>query len=242
MYDDLEVLIKAFRPQHVYTTSRFDEHPNIVEGYSCPEDGWEVVKIHRIPGEALTHIRSRLNNHEKTQILDEIADAVHYVNCQGILHADVSSDNILWTGSRSYLIDFEEAIRIMPPISKAESPDFIGGPPCCWGKNVYGYHAYACIASLREWLLTPEFLELKRDLTKVGVWSPYSIGNTCDPWTTPDNESVYQTVTFGNETIKGQRDPDLRFRHLSTSKTISFDGKRILDIGCNFGRLGAFLN
>jgi len=27
LYDDLEVLFKAFRPRHIYATSRFDEHP-----------------------------------------------------------------------------------------------------------------------------------------------------------------------------------------------------------------------
>ena len=28
LYSDLEVLIKAFRPEHIYTVSRFDEHPD----------------------------------------------------------------------------------------------------------------------------------------------------------------------------------------------------------------------
>jgi SAM-dependent methyltransferase len=218
------------------------DHRHIVKGSLRSQQDWEVLKIDLIQGEPLTKIRNQLTTEEKMQILDEIASAVEYVNREGIIHADVSSDNIIWTGHQSYLIDFEEAIQVVPPISKIDSPDFIGGPPCCWGDKVYGYKTYLCFDSLRAWLLTPEFLDVERDLTRVGVWNPRSIGNTCDPWSTVDNDSVYQTVIFGNETVKGQRDPELRFRHLGTSKQLSFENKRILDIGCNFGRLGAFLN
>ena len=217
-------------------------HPNIVTGSLHLQQGWDILRIDTIPGEPLTKISDRLSTEQKMQVLEEVADAVQYVNREGILHADVSSDNIMWTGTQSYLIDFEEAIRVTGPISKTDSPDFIGGPPCCWGDNVYGYKTYLCFDSLRKWLLTPEFIDVERDLTRSGVWSPNSIGNTCDPWSTVDDGSVYQTVTFGNRTVKGQRDPDLRLRHLGTSKQISFDNKRILDIGCNFGRLGAFLD
>jgi 2-polyprenyl-3-methyl-5-hydroxy-6-metoxy-1,4-benzoquinol methylase len=220
---------------------RFD-HPNIVKGSLQSQLDWEILRMDAIPGEPLTKIRSKLTTETKMQILGEIENAVKYINNHGILHADVCSENILWTGKQSYLIDFEEAILTTSPLTNIDSPDFIGGPPCCWGDNGYGYKTYLCFASLREWLLTPEFLELKQDLIKTGVWNPHSTGNTCDPWSTPDDGSVYQTVSFGNTTVKGQRDPHLRFKHLSTSKQISFESKRILDIGCNFGRLGAFLN
>ena len=218
------------------------DHPHIVKGSVRARDDWEVLKIEAIEGKPLTKIRDQLSTEAKMRILEEIESAVEYVNGAGIIHADVCSENILWNGSWSYLIDFEEAILAVPPLSKLDSPDFIGGPPCCWGDNGYGYKTYLCFDSLRAWLLTPEFLDVQREATKIGVWNPYSAGNTCDPWSTPDDGSVYQTVKFGNAIVKGQRDPDLRFRHLSASKALSFDGKRILDIGCNFGRLGAFLD
>lgn len=217
------------------------DHPNIVKGSLLLEQGWEVLQVNLVDGEPLIKIRDQLSTVAKLQILDEIGDAVRYVNGQGILHADICGPNVLWTGSRSYLIDFEEAIRIVAPKSPHSSPDVIGGPPCCWGDVGYGYNTYLCLDSLRTWLLTPEFLAVKGELVKAGVWNPHSPGNLCDPWSTPDNGSVYQTVRFGNERVAGQRDPDLRFRRLSTSKTFAFEGKRVLDIGCNFGRLGAFL-
>lgn len=217
------------------------DHRHIVKGALLSQDGWEILRVNLVDGEPLMNIRDRLTTAAKLKIIEEITDAVRYVNDQGFLHADVCAPNILWTGSRSYLIDFEEAIRVVAPKSPKSSPDFVGGPPCCWGDVGYGYSTYLCVDSLRTWLLTPEFMDVKSELVKAGVWNPHSPGNTCDPSSTPDNGSVYQTVQFGNEKVPGQRDPDLRFRRLSTSKRFAFGGKRVLDIGCNFGRLGAFL-
>ena len=216
-------------------------HRNIISGTLYSEDRWDVLLLPWIEGEPLTTLRSRLSTREKHRILEEVGDAVAFLNGRGFLHADICADNVLWTGRQSYLIDFEEAVPVMP-LAKIDSPDFIGGPPCCWGNKVYGYPAYHCLDSMRKWLLTPEFLDLERELTRTGIWSPNSIGNTCDPWSTLDDGSIYQTVVFGNRTVKGQRDPDLRFRYLTAGKQIDFEDATILDIGCNFGRLGAFLD
>jgi hypothetical protein len=218
------------------------DHPNIVKGSLLSADGWKILRVDLIDGEPLTSLRDQLSTSAKMQILEEIESAVGYVNARGILHADVCGPNVLWTGSRSYLIDFEEAIRIGEVTSRKDSPDLIGGAPCCWGDVGYGYDTYLCVESLRTWLLAREFCSLKAEVIRAGVWNPHSAGNLCDPWSTPNNGSVYQTVHFGNETVIGQRDPDLRFRRLSTSKKLSFWGTRVLDIGCNFGRLGAFLD
>jgi len=217
------------------------DHPHIVKGANRSESGWEILKVNTIEGQPLTKVRDTLSTQTKMQILEEVESALRYINNKGILHADVCSENILWTGKESCLIDFEEAV-LAAPLKATDSPDFIGGPPCCWGDNGYGYNTYLCFASLREWLLMPEFLSLKGEISAKGEWNPHSPGNTCEPWSTPDNGSVYQTIAFGNVSVKGQRDPDLRFRYLGTSKQVCFENTRVLDIGCNFGRLGAFLN
>jgi SAM-dependent methyltransferase len=216
-------------------------HSNIVTGSLCSSDEWEILRTDLVDGESLTKIRDQLSTAVKTQILTEIESAVSYVNEKGILHCDVAAPNILWNGTQSFLIDFEEAVPIVPPKRKFDSPDFVGGSPCCFGDVGYGASTYLCLSTLRAWLFTPEFHGLKRELTKIGVWNPNSKGNTCEPWSTLDNGSIYQTITFGTEKVKGQRDPDLRFRHISASKKLSFANRRVLDIGCNFGRLGAFL-
>ena len=217
------------------------KHPNVVRGRLLENYDWEILKVEVVQGEPLTQLRHRLSTDEKIRILVEVESAIKYINAEGVLHTDVSSENVIWDGSQSYLIDFEEAKQIIPPINMPHSPDVIGGPPCCWGDIGYGYKTYLCLDSLRAWLLTPEFLDLADCLHRVGAWTPCSLGNMCDPWTTPDEGSVYQTVTFGNQMVSGQRDPELRFRYLCTSKKIPFGNKRVLDVGCNFGMLGAFL-
>lgn len=217
------------------------KHPNIVTGHLVEEYNWEILELSVIQGNPITKLRDQLSTDEKMKILKDVEDATKYINGEGILHTDISSENIIWDGSKCYLIDFEEAKLINSPINMNNSPDFIGGPPCCWGDIGYGYKTYLCIDSLREWLLYPEFLNLKDGTTRSGIWNPDSIGNTCEPETTPDDDSIYQNITFGNDIMTGQRNPELRFYYLCASKKVSFDNKRILDIGCNFGRLGALL-
>ncbi len=216
-------------------------HPNIVTGDFIEESDWEILRIDAISGEPLRNLRKQLSINEKQKILKDIENAIMYVNSQGILHADINFENVIWDRDKAYLIDFEEAKQIIPPLDIENSPDVIGGPPCCWGDIGYGYKTYQCLNALREWLLYPEFLDLKEEINRIGIWNPNSIGNTCDPDSTPDNGSVYQNITFGNETLIGQRNPEQRFYPLLTSKKISFDNKTVLDIGCNFGRLGSFL-
>lgn len=217
------------------------KHPGVVSGRLIDDGNWEILKVDAIQGVTLTTILDRLSTDEKMRILAGLEDIIEYINGNGILHTDIGPDNVLWDGKQSYLIDFEESKLIRSPISIANSPDIIGGPPCCWGDIGFGYNTYSCLDALRAWLLKEEFLDLKHRVSQIGAWTPYSLGNTCQPWTTRDDGSPYQTITFGNGEVSGQRDPELRFRYLSTSKRISFAGKKVLDIGCNFGRLGAFL-
>jgi SAM-dependent methyltransferase/predicted Ser/Thr protein kinase len=217
------------------------QHPNIARGELKAVENWDVLRIDKIEGETLTGVRSRLTKVEKLSLLDSLEETIRYVNSQGILHADVSSENVLWDGERAYLIDFEEAKQIVPGGGLEDSPDIIGGPPCCWGDIGYGYETYLCLNSLRAWLLMDEFLDLNQRIREVGEWTPASPGNTCMPETTPDDGSTYQRIRFGNELTPGQRDPVLRVRYLSASKRIRLGGQSVLDVGCNFGVLSSLL-
>ena len=201
--------------------------------------GWDILKLDPIDGQPLTALRDQLSTDERHRIVSTLHGALAYVNGTGILHTDVSSANVLWDGSQPYLIDFEEAKELRSAIRSEDSPDIVGGPPCCWGDVGYGYKTYLCLQSLREWLLQREFSDLKQDLARRGAWNPASVGNTWEPWSTRDDGSIYQSVAFGGDALPGQRAPELRLLYLVTRKKISFSGKVVLDIGCNLGRLGA---
>jgi SAM-dependent methyltransferase len=217
-------------------------HPSVARGQLVETPEWEILKVEAIGGHPLANVRDDLGTDEKFRIIEDLDETLSYVNGEGILHTDISPTNVLWDGRRAHLIDFEDARRLRSPIRREDSPDFIGGPPCCWGDLGPGYRTYLCLQSLREWLLQSEFESLKHDIGRSGVWNPSSMGNTCYPWSTRDDGSVYQSIAFGNEVIVGQREPELRLQYLAATKRISFTHASVLDIGCNFGRLGALLD
>jgi len=216
-------------------------HPNFPSVSFVDDAEWEIIKIKLIDGNPLGKIREKLSTAQKTKLLTDIEESISHLNAQGFLHTDIGPDNVIWDGNRAYLIDLEEARAIVPPLEKEDSPDFVGGPPCCWGDGGYGYNTYQCFRALSSWLLNRECSDLYKVIRQAGIWNPKSFGNKCDAWTTLDDDSIYQTVRLGNDVLKGQRDPNLRFRYLLTSKVLSFHQRTILDIGCNLGRLGAFL-
>lgn len=218
--------------------------PGVPEGRDRSDEapGWAVAEVRSAPGRSLLEWRDTLSREDKDALLRQLEERLAALNAAGVLHADVNAGNVFWDGRTVTLIDFEEARRIEPPLDWRISPDRIGGPPCCAGPDPYGYHAVHCLAALRAWLLLPEFDAFSTQLPALAVWNPASAGNTCLPETTPDDGSVYQTVAFGPRLFRGQRDPLLRFQYLLASRVLSFRGRRVLDVGCNLGRLSALLD
>lgn len=104
------VALKLLRPDRLEERSlrRFEAereslrllaHPNVAKIYDAgtTDDGAPYIAMEFIEGVPLTHYcdRLRLSLNERLALFATVCDAVHYVHLQGIIHRDLSPDNIL---------------------------------------------------------------------------------------------------------------------------------------------------
>lgn len=104
------VALKLLRPDRLGQRSlrRFEAereslrllaHPNVAKIYDAgtTPDGAPFIAMEFIEGVPLTHYcdRMRCSIAERLRLLATVCDAVHYVHLQGIIHRDLSPDNIL---------------------------------------------------------------------------------------------------------------------------------------------------
>jgi serine/threonine protein kinase len=124
--EEFRSVVKLFL-QEAFTLSRLD-HPNIVKVHQVFEDNdTAYMAMDYIDGpdllETVEGTAPALKPGQIIAILDEILDALAYVHAQGVLHRDISPDNILLdraTG-RPVLIDFGASRKEVTRRSRALS-------------------------------------------------------------------------------------------------------------------------
>lgn len=104
------VALKLLRPDRLGERSlrRFEAereslrllaHPNVAKIYDAgtAEDGSPFIAMEYIEGVPIVHYcdRLRLTIDERVRLFATVCDAMHYVHLQGIIHRDLSPDNIL---------------------------------------------------------------------------------------------------------------------------------------------------
>lgn len=124
--EEFRSIVRLFL-QEAYTLSRL-EHPNIVRVHQVFEDNdTAYMAMDYVDGpdllETVEGTAPALKPQQIMAILDQILDALAYVHAQGVLHRDISPDNILLdraTG-RPVLIDFGASRKDVTRKSRALS-------------------------------------------------------------------------------------------------------------------------
>ncbi|HLO15932.1 MAG TPA: methyltransferase domain-containing protein [Anaerolineales bacterium] len=185
-----------------------------------------------------------------------IVAAVLKINLKGVCHRDLKSDNIRIDPSKTIsLIDFDQAIRTTP--IKAIVNDFLGvglGLPSAIHplrrliQRVISYKAPGLGRALRaikkagssngnatvqtlteKTAMTPELSKLKT------AWELAARSNA----STPGAQSAYYGLTLDSYGFLGERSWESRWDAIKP--VVKFEGKSILELGCNMGLFSTFM-
>lgn len=185
-----------------------------------------------------------------------IVAAVLRINLKGVCHRDLKSDNIRIDPSKTVsLIDFDQAIRTTP--IKAILNDFVGigvGIPSAIHplrrlfQRVISYKAPGLGRALRtikkagSWddhptvltlaektAMTPELSKLKT------AWEIAARSNA----STPGARSAYYGLILDGVGFLGERSWESRWDAIK--RVVQFEGKSILELGCNMGLFSTFM-
>ena len=124
--DEFRALVALFR-QEALNLARLD-HPNIVKVHQVFDANQTAyMAMDHIDGPDLLHtvegVAPRLEPGQIIEMLSSLLDALAYVHSQGLLHRDISPDNILLDrqSNRAVLIDFGAARKEVTRKSRAVS-------------------------------------------------------------------------------------------------------------------------
>ena len=106
--------------------SRFNGNPNIISVYEFFfENNTTYFVMEYLDGTDLKHYidekGGKISENEALYVLDRISDALMVVHSMGVLHRDISPDNIFLCGENIKLIDFGAARQVMGEASKSLS-------------------------------------------------------------------------------------------------------------------------
>lgn len=218
------------------------------------KNGYELLSINYKSGMLVERL---LERKELTfQDILRIAGAVLRLNLRGVSHRDLKSDNIRIDQSKTVsLIDFDQALRTTP--IKAILNDFIGvgiGIPSAIHplrrllQRVISYKAPLLGRVLRaikkvdpsngndtvltlteKTSMTPELSKLKT------AWEIAAKSNA----STPGAQSAYYGLTLDGYGFLGERSWESRWDAIK--RVVRFDGKSILELGCNMGLFSTFM-
>ena len=108
------------------------QHPHILPAYDYDTEGeWHYLVILYAPGGTLKEwIKEKpLSLEHANQLLAQVADALHYAHCEGIIHRDIKPSNILLRDEHyAYLADFGLAKSVEGSRELTQTGTLLGTP------------------------------------------------------------------------------------------------------------------
>jgi glycosyltransferase involved in cell wall biosynthesis/predicted RNA methylase len=216
-----------------------------VDATTTTTDGWHVLKLPRVPGVPLDQ-QVGLSLLERFRIVGDVGRELSRLHRRGIAHCDVRPDNILVDGHRVSLIDYDQAF--VTTAKKAAIADWVGlsrrgaSPNPYWkfavttlAPRAFGVGRRARAAVLRRGPTWIEPQETDKDLRLLA--RAWRIAER-SPANAPGQRLGYYAMTYRGYHFPGERPWYLRWEPIK--QTVEFEGKSVVELGCNMGLLSTF--
>jgi SAM-dependent methyltransferase len=214
-------------------------------------DAWEALVMPRFPGQPLELSLPHLSAVERLRVLGRAARAARGFHRAGVAHRDLRPENVLLAPDGSIeLVDFDRAVTCSP--RAAALSDWLGVGPAGLSENPYW--------SLVLFTLVPRGRSLARRVRALArrprgylhAWArpdssvPDDVRQVARAWAlaqdaganAPGQGLAYYAMTYRGHHLPGERPWDLRWEAIRRS--VGFEGKAVLELGCNLGLLSSY--
>jgi tRNA A-37 threonylcarbamoyl transferase component Bud32/2-polyprenyl-3-methyl-5-hydroxy-6-metoxy-1,4-benzoquinol methylase len=210
------------------------------------DDEWESLLVERRPGASLEQQLPTTGMLKRIRILLKIIPLLNKLHKSGFSHGDLIPDNILVTDSGEIdLIDYDRALRASALRSRLR--DWLGFNGRDFAPNPYWNLIIATIAPKSQTLARRVRTRLKgaMPVTRCQLTSPdletlhaaWKLAQTASA-NAPGQSLAYYAFTYKDCHFIGERPWYLRWDAIRRS--VNFDNKKVLELGCNMGLLSTF--
>lgn len=209
-------------------------------------DDWEILTLSRSAGSSLERLLPTLSPTDRVRYLRRLAGSLRELHRKGVAHRDLRPDNVLVdTDGTVSLIDFDRAA--MRSGWPAGIEDWIGIGPGRISPNPYWKlvlftlvpKAQTAARRIRTRLLgvrpIPQWTQSAPDLKLLG--SAWQLAQISDA-NAPGQGVAYYAFSYNHRHFTGERPWYLRWEAIR--RAVDFEGKRVLELGCNMGLLSSF--
>ncbi len=214
------------------------------------EPGWEALVVPRAEGTPLTFLLRQMPRAERVRVLRRVAAELSRLHRRGVAHRDLRPDNVFVASDGSVeLIDFSRAV--VGGRRSAAAADWLGA-----GRHGVSENAFWSLALLT---LAPRTRSIGRRLrgsrgrprSEVHDWAaadsdvPADVRLLARAWAGSQRARAdargqglaYYAFTYRGYHLPGVRPWSLRWEAIR--QAVSFEGKSVLELGCNLGLLSS---
>jgi 2-polyprenyl-3-methyl-5-hydroxy-6-metoxy-1,4-benzoquinol methylase len=217
-----------------------------VDAELVSEDGFEALLSPRLEGTSLDRLQGGLNLVDRAKVVWETARALRRLHARQIAHRDIRADNLISSSDDLKLIDFDQAVlgnRLTVGLA-----DWIGIGPRGLSPNPFWKFALfifvpksqsvgqrlrtRLLRRRQDWMSPPPS---ERDLHLLAeAWKIAQSSRA----NAPGQGFAYYAFTYKGWHFPGERPWYLRWDPIR--RVVSFDGKRVVDLGANMGLFSSF--
>jgi hypothetical protein len=215
------------------------------------ESTWEALVVPRAEGSPLEFLLPQMTLGERVRVLRRVASELSRLHHEGVGHRDLRPDNVIVSpGGAVELVDFDRAV-VGGPRSVAAA-DWLGVSDHGLTENAFWSLALFTLAPRTRSLGRRLRGLVRRPRSYVHDWAEGDAGVPDDvrllarAWASaqlaganaPGQGLAYYAFTYRGYHLPGERPWNLRWEAIRQS--VSFDGKSVLELGCNLGLLSSF--
>jgi hypothetical protein len=213
-------------------------------------EGFEALVTDRVEGRTLESLLPSLGLRSRLDVLVQVVRALGGLHGRGVAHRDLRPDNVVITGNGDVeLVDFDRSVATS--VWNAWLADFIGLSRAGFSENPFWSLAlFTLLPKSRSFgrRLRSAIRGSRREVSELAAAEnvPADIRLLARAWSegqrtlanAPGQGVAYYALTYRGFHFPGERPWYLRWEPIRHA--VRFDGKRVLELGCNLALLSSF--